>query len=139
MGIDDVSLDTLKGSVLHQLVDQIRQGEEQIQFLDPDAVGELLANMPGDVRVAVTGILDISLLTEVKRVQVDITGGTATGKRLFTNGVAGAVGASAVLQLEDGQGTIQYTATSVGTVILGLTDIDTSGLLTTDVKTITLT
>lgn len=121
---------------------QLRQAEDQIQFLDPDSVSYPFADLPGDVGVAVTGILDISLVTRVDRVQVDIdASSTATGIQLIVDGVAAPVGASVTLPLVRGRGTVQYTvATGVGkTVVLKLTEIAGSGLLTSDVKTITLT
>lgn len=138
MALEDVSKETLKGEVLHKVADQFRLGETQIQFIgEPfDPPGGALSD---DVPVEVTDSNGIrNTFSEPKQVQVDITAGSATGKKLSTpdGSVVGVVDASIVVRLVDGEVTIRVEASSTGTVILGLTDLGT-GLDVTDTATVT--
>lgn len=119
-----------------EAIDQFRLYEDQIQFIgEPYAAS---TGTPADVTVHVTDDTgNRSLFTVVTQVTVNISGGGATNKRLVVNGVAGAVNASAVVTLVDGQAELQVTTTSAGTVDLTLTDSGSSGLDVSDTATVT--
>jgi len=71
-----------------------------------------------------------------RRVQVGVTGGTATGREISADGVT--FGATADVSYVKGVATVYYRATGTGTIVMGLTALDGSTLTHTDTLTITL-
>jgi hypothetical protein len=119
---------------------QFRIFESQIQFIGEPFAG-LFADGDFSVPLQVTdGDGDLITFSEVAKVQVNITGGTATGKKLkLSDGsLIGAVDASIDVPLTDGAATVLVVTTSTGTVDLSLTDSDSSGLSVIDTATLTL-
>ena len=136
--LNDVSKDTLKGKQIHKMADQFRLAEAQIQF-----IGEPFAppatDLLDDVPVQVTDSNGVrNTFSEKKQVQVDISGGSAAGKKLSTpdGTVVGAVDASIVVDLVDGAVVVRVEASGIGTVTLALTDVGT-GLDVSDTATVT--
>lgn len=74
---------------------------------------------------------------KIKRVQVDKTGGTATGV-VLTNEKGETHATTIVVEFFKGVATLHVAAGAAGTVILGLTDVDSTGVTVTDTLTITL-
>lgn len=146
-GLKDVSTETLKGSLLHAIVADLRDKETNIAFTNATpapAAGLLQVDLTLEVRDAGNDKIRVSDSATpdkagILEVQVDITGGTATGKQLLPegNGAAAAVDASAIVRFVNGKATVNVAATSTGTVILGLTDSGTTGLTVTSTSTVT--
>ena len=138
MSLGDISKDTLKGEQIHKMADQFRLGEAQIQFNgEPFAApaGALVLDIPLEVSDSV-GVRNT--FAEKKSVQVNITGGTATGKKISKSdgSVVGAVDASITVPLVDGLVTVRVEAGSTGTVALSLTDAG-AGLDVSDTAVVT--
>lgn len=72
-----------------------------------------------------------NLFNQTSKVTVTITGGTATGPTI--DGAAGPT----EYTMQDGEKEIAVAATSTGTVVLGLSAPDPSGLTVTDTHTVT--
>ncbi len=144
--LQDVSKHTLKGSLLHNIVADLREKETAIAFEPGGAVaapaGDLeieitveVQDADGDkIRVSDEDVPDKDAISEVT---VDISGGSATVKRLQGKGPEGAEDASLILPLRDGKGTFKVLADTTGTVALGLTDSQGNGLTVTSTTTVT--
>jgi len=145
--LNQVSKDTLKGGLLHAIVADLRNKEDNIAFTAatpaaPAGATELTLTLEvrdvdnDKVRVSDEDTPDKAAIRDV---QVDITGGTATGKQLFPdgNGAAAAVDASAIVRFKNGKARVKVLVGSTGTVILGLTDSAATGLTVTSTSTVT--
>lgn len=147
----DMSVSTIKGSLLNKVLADLRL-ETQIVFPDASlapAAGLTTVEVPIEVHDANGRIVNVSsedvqakegvaAKEGVTEVTVDIDSGTATGKQL--TGVGGTqqdVDASAIVRLLNGRGTVTVNVASTGTVVLGLTDSQGSGLTVSDTITIT--
>jgi len=137
---EDMAKDTVKGSVLNKMVDQFRLGETQVQFnLPGDVLNPPGGERSGQVPVEVANGVGIrNTFAENQTVQVDISGGTASGKQLQgPDGTLGAVDGSLVVTLKDGQALVTVLATSTGTVNLALSNPSKTTLQTTDTAVVT--
>ena len=145
MKLQDISKDTLKGSMLHLIVADLREKEDALAFeaaaYNP-AAGLLEVEVTVEVqdadgdKVSVSDS-DVPAKPGIEEVTVDITGGTATVKRLKGSGPEGAEDASLVVKLRNGKGTFTVLADTTGTVLLGLTDSQVTGLNAADTATVT--
>jgi hypothetical protein len=128
--------DEVRG-LLQQMIDQFQRADALIQFIGepfaPEA-GALEAAVPVEVTDAVAVRNSFSA---VRSVQVDITGGTATGAQIKDGDNLSPVDGSLKIPLPDGQRIITIIATSTGTVDLALTDVSGTGLDVTDTATVT--
>lgn len=144
MGLPEVSEHTLKGSLLHKIISDLRTKEDAIAFLPTaynPAAGILEQEVVLEVQDADGDLVSVSgqKLDDkdaIREVQVDITGGTATGKALCQGNQEGAVDASIEARIEDGVCKVIVKATAAGTVLLGLTDLG-PGLTVTSTATVT--
>lgn len=109
----------------------------QLQFID-----ENYSPTAGALSFAITlSITDSNGIkipyTKTASVTLDITGGTASNAKLTLGISESAIGGSLVVKLTDGTTPVTVTATSTGTVILGLIDTSGLGFDMTDTATVT--
>jgi len=144
MGLTEVSSDTLKGSLLHQIIGDLREKETAIAFL-PTAYNPAAGLLEQEVTLEVQdGDADLVRVSgqktadkdAIREVQVDIASGTAAGKQLCQGNQVGAVDASITVRIEDGIGKFFVKASGTGDVDLALTDLGT-GLTVTSTATVT--
>lgn len=95
----------------------------------PDA-GELSVDVELEIQDA-NDVLNQFGENTARRTQVNITGGTAAGPTVD------GLNPDVTLTFVDGKAKVTVAATGTGTVILGLTDVDSHGLTVTDAVTVT--
>lgn len=144
--LQDVSQHTLKGSLLHKIVGDLREKESAVAYL-PTAYTPAAALLLQEVTIEVQDAAGDKLRVSdektdekagITQVQVDISGGTATGKQLqLLNKDAAAIDGSVIVPLEKGVGKVFVLAASTGTVTLALTDSQGHGLTVTSTATVT--
>lgn len=119
----------------------------QIKKLGEDRAAEASQVVFPDAAIApAAGLLEVDVDLEIhdandvlnqfgentaRRTQVNITGGTAAGPTVD------GLNPDANVTFLDGKGSVKVAATGTGTVVLGLTDVDTHGLVVTDTVTVT--
>lgn len=136
------------GTLITKLIEQARLFEAQIQFIDEPynpGASELSVEVTVDVtdaeatRMLMSGY-SLPGKLPINAVQVNITGGTAVGRRLVagsTGGIVATGGQSMRLSLVEGRGLPLVEADGTGTVLLSLTDVAGTGLDVSDTATVT--
>lgn len=143
--LKQVSKDTLKGSLLHRLVADRRSKEDALAFpadFAPAAgvteVEVTLSVLDADADLVRVSSEEVPGQPAIRKAQVDIDSGTATGKQLKqTAADFAAVDASIQVLFENGVATFRVKVAGAGTVVLGITDTEGYGLTATDTITIT--
>ncbi len=123
-------------------IDQADEFVDRVQFIgEPFAPAPtvLIQAIPIDATTAQAVRI---LKSSVRKIKVDITGGTAAGKKLKSadGTVLGVVDGSIIVPVVKGRADIIAEATGTGTMILGLdgsVDPVAATLITTDTATIT--
>lgn len=118
--------------------DQAREFETRIQFIgEPYTPGAGILSQAITIEATSSQAVRIHK-SEIKQIKIDITSGTATGKKIKSadGSVVGAVDASITVPVVNGRADIIFEATSTGDWALGLdgsVDARAAVLTTTDV------